>query len=98
MVSAAPVLDCVTRIVSPLTCCQPIRITSPRRWPAHRVRGVELLGDGNERDLARLEPLDETREVGERPSKPVDLIDNDYIDAAVIETIPERDPARTLLA
>ena len=47
------------------------------------VRGVELLGDGDERDPMLVEQLDELREIGERAGQAIDLVDDDDVDPAV---------------
>ncbi len=49
--------------------------------PAHRGGGIELLGDGDERDALRVEQLDDLGEVGQRAGQPVDLVDHDDVDA-----------------
>jgi hypothetical protein len=51
------------------------------REPAHRGRGVELLGDRDERDAMRVEGLHDLGEVSQRPGQTVDLIDHDHIDS-----------------
>ena len=49
---------------------------------SHAGRGVERLGDRDERHLMGVEQLDQLGEVGERAGQPVDLVDNDHIDPA----------------
>src|SRR5215208_3486305 len=44
---------------------------------AHGVRGVELLGDGDEGDAVLVEQLDEFCEIGERARQAIDLVDDD---------------------
>ena len=51
-----------------------------QRQPPHRGRGVELLGDRDERHAVRVEQLDELGEVGQRAGQAIDLVDDDDID------------------
>ena len=53
--------------------------------PAHGGGGVELLGDGDERDRPGVEGLDQLGEVGERPGQAVDLVDHDHVDLAGLD-------------
>ena len=48
--------------------------------PPHRGGGIELLGDRHERNLVRIEHLDDLGEVGKRTGQPVDLVDHHRID------------------
>src|SRR6266850_370661 len=50
--------------------------------PPHRARGIELLGDRDERHSLRVEDLDQPGKIGERAGQPVDLVDDDDIDPA----------------
>src|SRR3984957_21155938 len=62
---------------------------------AHASRGVERLGDRDERHLMRVKQLDQLGKVGERAREPIDLVDNDDVDLAsanVIEELLERWP------
>jgi len=57
--------------------------------PAHRGRGVELLGDRDERDRLGVEGLDQLGEVGKRAGQPVDLVDDNDVDPSGID-IPQQ--------
>ena len=57
--------------------------------PAHRGRGVELLGDRDERDPVLVEGFGELCEVGEGAGEPVDLVDDDDIDLALADHLHE---------
>jgi hypothetical protein len=62
---------------------------------SHAGRGVERLGDRDERHSMGVEELDQLGEVGERAGQPVDLVDNDHVDpvsANVIKELLERWP------
>jgi len=48
--------------------------------PAHRGRGVELLGDRHKRGAVGIEQFDHFGEVGKGARQPIDLVDNDDID------------------
>ena len=50
------------------------------RQPAHRGRGVELLGDADEGHVVPLEHVDQLGEVGQRAAQAVDLVDHDHVD------------------
>ena len=50
------------------------------RQPAHRCRGVELLGDRDKRDAMGIEQLDQLGEVGQRSREAIDLVDDDDVD------------------
>ena len=52
------------------------------RQPPHRARGIELLGDRDERDALCVEDLDQPGKIGERAGQPVDLVDDDDVDPA----------------
>ena len=61
------------------------RFKSPRQFlrrtmVTYRGGGIELLGDGHERDAVAVEDLDHFREVRERTGQAVDFIDHDYVD------------------
>ena len=47
---------------------------------SHAGRGVERLGDRDERHLMGVECLDQLGEVGERAGQPIHLIDDDHVD------------------
>ena len=53
--------------------------------PAHRRGGIELLGDGDERDRSGVKGLDQFGEVGERAGEAVDLVDHDHVDLAGLD-------------
>jgi hypothetical protein len=55
--------------------------------PTHRRRGVELLGDRNERDRLGIKGLDQFGEIGERPGQPVDLVDDDDVYPAGVDVL-----------
>src|SRR3984885_8699164 len=62
---------------------------------SHAGRGVERLGDRDERHLMCVEEFDQLGEVGERAGQPGDLVDDDHVDpvsANVIEELLERRP------
>jgi hypothetical protein len=48
-----------------------------------------LLGDRDKRDRFGIEGFDQLGEVGERSGQPVDLVDNDDIDPAVVDVLQE---------
>ena len=50
------------------------------RQPAHRGRGVELLGDADEGHVVALEHVDQLGEVRQRAAEAVDLVDHDDVD------------------
>src|SRR3984957_4686763 len=56
---------------------------------SHAGRGVERLGDRDERHLMGVEELDQLGEVGERAGQPVDLVDNDHVDPGSTNVIKE---------
>ncbi len=56
------------------------RCTNLRRPCAGERSIYELLSDRDERNAVRVEHLDHLREVGERSSQPVDLVDDHYVD------------------
>src|SRR3984885_6027262 len=56
---------------------------------SHAGRGVERLGDRDERHLMSVEEFDQLGEVGERAGQPVDLVDDDDIDPASANVIKE---------
>src|SRR4029077_16053761 len=47
---------------------------------SHRGGGVELLGDGYERDTIRIEQFDHLGEVGQRAGEAIDLVDDHHVD------------------
>ena len=49
------------------------------REAAHRGCGVERLRHRNERGAVRVQHIDDLREISERPSQPVDLVDDDNL-------------------
>ena len=53
--------------------------------PAHGRGGVELLGDGDERDRFGVKGLNQLCEIGERAGKAIDLVDHDHIDLAGLD-------------
>ena len=57
--------------------------------PAHRGGGVELLGDGDERDRSGVEHLDQLGEVGQRAGQAVDLVDHDHVDLAGLDILQQ---------
>ena len=76
-------------------CPGPARMPAPARTgqrtaglqgqPAHGCGGVELLGDGNERDRLGVKGLDQLCEIGERTGQAVDLVDHDHVDLAGLD-------------
>lgn len=50
------------------------------RQTPHGGCSVELLGDGDKRDAARIEDFDHFREIGQRAGKPVNLVNHDHVD------------------
>ena len=56
---------------------------------SHGCRGVELLGDGDERGGAGIEALNHLGEVGEGAGQPVDLVDDDHLDLAGVDVVHE---------
>jgi hypothetical protein len=50
------------------------------RQPAHRVRRIEVLRDGHERDIVSFEGFDDSSEVHQRPAEPVNLVNDHAID------------------
>ncbi len=64
--------------------------------PAHRGGGVERLGDADEGDVVPIEHLDQPGEVHERAGEPVDLVDDDDVDAAQFDVGHETLQGRAL--
>ena len=56
-----------------------------QREPAHGSAGVELLGHRDKRYTCCIEHIDDLGEVGERSRQPVDLVDDDQIDFALLD-------------
>ena len=56
-----------------------------QRQPAHRGRGVERLGDGDEGHRVAVEHLDQLREIHQAAAEPVDLVDDHDVDPAVLD-------------
>src|SRR5258708_14634322 len=50
-----------------------------KRQPAHRSRGVELLGDRDERHAMCIEQFDQLGKVGQRSRQAIDLVDDNNI-------------------
>ena len=48
---------------------------------SHRGRGVERLGDGDEGDPTAVEDLDDPGKIGKGAGQPVDLVDDDDVNA-----------------
>ena len=63
---------------------------------SHRGRGVELLGDRDERHVLLIEDLDDLGEIGERAGQPVDLVDDHDIDLAGADIGKQQLQARPL--
>ena len=57
--------------------------------PAHRGRGVELLGDRDKGHAMGIEELDQLGEVGQRPRQPVYLVNDDDIDLAGADVVQQ---------
>ena len=55
------------------------------RQPPHAGAGIERLRDRDERCPGSIQPLDQPGEVRKRPRQPVDLVDDDLIDAAGVD-------------
>ena len=53
--------------------------------PAHGGRGIELLGDGDERDRSGVKGLDQLGKIGERAGEAVDLVDDHHVDLAGLD-------------
>src|SRR5208337_352960 len=68
------------------------------REAAHRGSGIELLGDGHERDTVAIEDFDHLREVRERTGQAVDFIDHDHIDELVTNVGQQALQSRTFHA
>lgn len=56
-----------------------------QRQPTHRVCRVEVLSDGNERDVLLVERPHDPREVEQRSAEPVDLVDDHAVDFAGLD-------------
>ena len=90
----------LSRIRSPITSRSnwAKRQQDVQRQPAHRRRGVELLGDADERDVVPVEHLDDAGEVGQRARQPVDLVDDDDVDDAALDVAQQPLQRRALHA
>ena len=56
-----------------------------QRQPAHRGGGVELLRYAYERNVVLVEYFDNPCEVDERAGQPIDLVDDDHVDATALD-------------
>jgi hypothetical protein len=59
------------------------------RQPAHRGRGVELLGDRDKGHAVGIEEFDQFGEVGKRPRQPVYLVDDDDVDLVGTDVVQQ---------
>ena len=57
------------------------------RQPAHRSRGVELLGDRDERHAVRIEQFYQLSKVGQRSRQAIDLVDDNNIKLPRTDTL-----------
>src|SRR5690349_14994699 len=60
-----------------------------QRQASHAACRIELLGYADERDAARIQPLDNLGEVRERSRQPINLVDDNNIDPAAIDVIEQ---------
>jgi hypothetical protein len=62
--------------------------------PSHRGRGVELLGDRDERHAVLIKELDQAHKVCERAAQPIDLVDDHGIDRTLLDGGEQRGEGR----
>ena len=78
-------------VTDPLPCDLPLELGEGEKHvegePSHRGGGVELLGDGDERDLMAIEYLDDPGEVRQRPCQSIHLVDDDHVDLIVLDIL-----------
>src|SRR5450755_4699982 len=55
----------------------------------HGGSGVELLGDGDEGNSARVESFNDLGKIGQAPRQAIDLVDNDGIDLSIFNVIQQ---------